>query len=458
MPSVRQTILAVGRPTAAPEWNADSVGVRFARSAFWAVLGAAVARGLSLAAAMFAGNLLGTVRFGELGMIQSTQGLFGVFAGAGLGLAATKHVAEFRAADAGRAGRCIVLSVQIAVVTGLVAMTGLFLLSSWISTDVLDRPWLSRELHVASGLVLLGAISGVQTGALAGLERFQLIAKVSVVRGAFLVAAMVAGVLWLGLLGAVIALVAAEAVAVAANVVALRSCCPRATRGGSWREFAAVWRFSILALLGSVATMPALWFANVVMVRQPGGYGDLGVFNAAERWRQVLLFLPASLSATLLSLLSNLHGARAGGSYRRVVALNLGLTLVIVGVPALAMMLFAQPAMGLFGHDYRAGGLTLILMAGSAIFFVLNGLLGQILVSQGAIGLRLVLDVLLAAVLAGVSWWFVPILRADGLALGQLVAYGTAVLALIAPAWYYLKKSAQTSAQVVPVAVTGGNE
>ena len=50
------------------------------------------------AAFVLAGRLLGTAGFGEVGMIQSTQGLFGVLAGAGLGLAATKYVAEYRSA------------------------------------------------------------------------------------------------------------------------------------------------------------------------------------------------------------------------------------------------------------------------------------------------------------------------------------------------------------------------
>lgn len=41
-------------------------------------------------------RLLGNAVCGELGIIQSTVGMFGVFAGFGLRVTATKHVAEFR--------------------------------------------------------------------------------------------------------------------------------------------------------------------------------------------------------------------------------------------------------------------------------------------------------------------------------------------------------------------------
>ena len=51
-------------------------------------------------------------------MIQSTVGMFGVFAGFGLGLTATKHVAEFRQSDPDRAGRIIGLSGLFAIGPG----------------------------------------------------------------------------------------------------------------------------------------------------------------------------------------------------------------------------------------------------------------------------------------------------------------------------------------------------
>src|SRR6476619_3959233 len=91
-----------------------AIGSRFLIGAFWSVAGAVIARGLTLAASVLAGRLLGPEGFGEIGMIQSTQGLFGVLAGAGLGLAATKFVAEHRSIDPTRAARCIALAIVIA--------------------------------------------------------------------------------------------------------------------------------------------------------------------------------------------------------------------------------------------------------------------------------------------------------------------------------------------------------
>ena len=199
-------------------------------------------------------------------------------------------------------------------------------------------------------------------------------------------------------------------------------------------------RFGGLAVLGSLCTTLAMWFSNVVLVSQPDGYAALGVFNAAERWRQLLLFLPASVSPILLSMLSNLHGNNDPAAYRKLFGINLWISVGTVLVPTAVIMAFASLAMSVFGADYRHGSTTLIVLAGSAIASVLNNLLGQILVSKGAIWLRFLLDVLLAGVLALVSWQTIPEYRDVGLALANLAAYGVTAAALVLPVMYYLNK------------------
>ena len=131
-------------------------------------------------------------------------------------------------------------------------------------------------------------------------------------------------------------------------------------------------RFSVLSLLGSICTMSAMWFANVVLVAQPDGYASLGVFNAAERWRQLLLFLPASFSPVILTMLSNLHGTKDPDGYRRLFGLNLAVSIAVVVVPSIGIILCASPAMGLFGDEYRDGWMTLVILSASSVQALTN--------------------------------------------------------------------------------------
>ncbi len=99
-------------------WAADSLRGRFARGAVWSLLGALMAQGATLAASVITARLLGREQFGEYGMIQSTVGMLGIFAGLGLGMTATKFVAELRTRDPQRAGRIIALGTAAAVISG----------------------------------------------------------------------------------------------------------------------------------------------------------------------------------------------------------------------------------------------------------------------------------------------------------------------------------------------------
>lgn len=414
----------------------DPIARQFAIGAFWALVGAVVSRGLTLAASVAAGRLLGTTGFGEIGMIQSTQGLFGVVAGAGLGLAATKFVAEFRSTDPARTRRCATLATTVALTSGTVMTLVLLALSGVLASSVLRAPHLSGELQVASGLVLLGTMNGVQTGVLVGLGDFRPVAILNGIRGLCLCGLLVGGIAVGGVPGGVVGLVLTEAIAVLANQVALRRLLPGAAAAPArrvvWSEVRQMCRFGALSLLGSVCTMSAMWFANLVLVAQPDGYAALGLFNAAERWRQLLLFLPASFSPVILTMLSNLHGGRDRDAYRRLVGLNLAVGVAVVAIPSIGIMLWAGPAMDLFGAEYRAGSMTLVILAVSSVAVVVNNLLGQILVSRGKVAGRLALDVLLAAVLAAASWWLIPIYRELGMALGSLIAFAVTATALAA--------------------------
>jgi O-antigen/teichoic acid export membrane protein len=434
---------------AAPDGE-RSVHARFAFGALWSVFGAVASRGLTLAGFVLASRALGAAGFGEVGMVQSTQGLFGVLAGGGLGLAATKYVAEYRTADRSRAGRCFALALLVAVVSGGAGAAVLFAFAGPMAENVLGAPHLGAELRVATGLLLFGAIGGVQTGAINGLGEFRTAALLAIFRGACVLAALVAGVRLGGVLGAVLGLVAAEAAGVVANHLALRRLFPQAWDGGAgpaaWRELAVVARFAGMAVLGSIATTLALWLGNTLLVSRPGGYAALGVFNAAERWRQLLLFLPAAVSPIILSMLSHLHGSADRGAYRRLLGVNLCASAAVVLVPAAGLAALAPLAMGVFGEEYRSGATTLVILTASAVAMVFNTLLGQVLVSKGAIWWRTALDVLLAAVLVLVAWKAVPSARDEGLALAHLAAYGVTAVALVMPVMFYLRQQRNEAA------------
>src|SRR5215216_2707980 len=215
--SVRTAALATGRiPPPGPAVHTavtsiseaqPTLGTRFVRGAWWSLLGMGAAQGLAVLASIVTARLLGKVTFGEFGMVTGTVGAFGMLAGLGLGLTATKFVAERRVTDPVRAGHILGLVVQVALISGGAVALLLFAIAPWLAAQTLNAPQLSDELRVGCLLLFLNTLDGVQTGSLAGLEAFKAATRVSIIRGLLTFPLAIAGVWFFGLMGAVVATV-----------------------------------------------------------------------------------------------------------------------------------------------------------------------------------------------------------------------------------------------------------
>src|SRR5579871_4290563 len=156
------------------------LATRLAKGAFWSLIGSIASRGLNLMSGVAVARILGKHDYGEFGMIQSTVGMLGVFAGFGMGLTATKHVAELRAVDPSRAGRVLALSTLVAWVTGCLMCLLMVIIAPWLASNTFATPSMSPLLRMAAPLLLFGGVNGAQTGALSGFEAFKRIAHVNI--------------------------------------------------------------------------------------------------------------------------------------------------------------------------------------------------------------------------------------------------------------------------------------
>jgi O-antigen/teichoic acid export membrane protein len=333
--------------------DAGSLRARFAKGAFWSLIGAAIAQGLTLLASIVTARLLGKVSFGELGMVQSTVGMFGVFAGFGLGLTATKHVAELRTTNPDRAGRIIGLSAIVAAVCGGAISFVLYAIAPMLATRTINAPHLATELRIGCGLLLLNALNGTQMGALAGLEAFKAIAKASFARGLLSFPILIAGVWFWGLRGAVGAMVAVAAVGWFINHLALRVECRRASvkvrYSGILPEWPVLWKFSLPAFLSSAMVAPITWAVRTILVNRPEGYVEMGIFTAAYQWQITAVFLGRTFGAVLLPMISSTEGS----NNPRLQRMNILLSWMLGCLVVFPVLCFPEIVVLLYGGKFQ---------------------------------------------------------------------------------------------------------
>ena len=403
-----------------------SLRARFAGGAFWSLAGAVIAQGLQLAASIAVARWLGKVGFGELGILNSTVGMFGAFAGLGLGLTATKYVAEFRGRQPERAGKIIGLCTVVATVSGLVSSGVLLVLAPTLASRVLNAPHLVPELRITCGLLFLNILIGVQNGALGGLEAFADIAKVNLARGLLNLPFMVAGTIFFGLRGAVWGMVVGAAGGcLVGHLVVNRECervgIPIAYRG-SWKEQPILWSFSTPAFLSSTIAFPAMWGANALLVNRANGYAEMGIFNAANQWRMGVLFLPTIANQVLLPILSNLYGENDSPRFRKVLGANVLLVGGVSLAVSLPLVLLSRFIMAAYGPGFAQGGRVLVALVLSAFFASVPSVLGSAIASVAKMWAGFVVNAIWVGAFAMATFFWIN-QGAMGLATAYLASY-----------------------------------
>jgi O-antigen/teichoic acid export membrane protein len=382
-----------------------------------------------LLASILVARLLGQTVFGEFGMIRSTVSMFVVFAGFGLGMTATKHIAEHYRSDPGRAGRIWAISEGFALASGVLIAILVILFAPWLAESTINAPHLVPEIRIGACILLINGVNGAQTGALAGFEAFRAMAVVNLWSGLASFPLLVGGAYWGGVRGSVWALLVNMLLNCLLNHLALRRVAAHHkvafTLRGCTRELPVLWRFSLPAALSGIMVSPVLWGGNALLVNRPGGYEQLAIFDAANQWRIAILFIPGMVGQVVLPMLSSLTAEDDALRYWKIlkynVILNFALSLAAAGLVAAS----APWIMRGYGPGFEAGRWVLVLLAFSSVVISISQVVGQVLVSKGEMWTGFGINVLWAATLLLVGEWLLS--KGYG-ALGLAVAYSVAYL------------------------------
>lgn len=407
--------------------EASSFATRLIRGTFWSLVATVFSRFLGLASSMFVARMLGKIGLGELGIVQSTVGMFSSLAGLGLGLAATKHIAEQRVHSPAAAGETIGFLSLISWTSGSLISLIVLILAPWLAAHTLAAPELAPELQQGTLLLLFGVINGVQTGVLSGFEAFKTIARVNLICGFANFPILVGGAYFGGLSGVVWGMVAVLALNCYLNFRAVRSEASAAGIVIRYRNvekhFDLIWSFGLPGMLSGLIFGPANWVANTLLVNQHGGYGEMGLLSATNSWFQAVAFLPNLLGQVLLPILATYTAAKDNRRAVRALTITTWVNAVIV-LPVVAVgCLFSRQIMELYGRGFDHGGPVLIVTLISGGILMVQGPITNQLVAAGKMWSYFVVHVAWGCVFVIGSLWFVSSHGAVGLASARLVAY-----------------------------------
>jgi O-antigen/teichoic acid export membrane protein len=382
-----------------------------ANGAFWSLSGSVISRGLALVSSIIIARFLGASGYGEFGLVQSTIGMFGSFAGLGLGMTATKYISQYRDIDKVKAGKILGLTLLVASIASAIVSIILFVFSPWLAAKTIAAPHLSAILRIGSFYLFFLSITGLQNGILAGFEAFKAIAVRSVIAGVSTFPLMVGGVYFFGLKGALWGLVGSSLINIILNYFAIKKISLKNNIKiniiDSSSEKSILNEFALPAFLGGVMVGPVNWICNTILINQINGYSEMGIYNAANQWMLIILFVPSSLSAIILPMLTNLNQDSNSFKYSRMLKYNIILNILITTIISLGVIVFSPIIMSTYGTSFSGGRSVLIILAITAILVSYNGVIGQAIASKGKMWIGFILNLMWALVLVLFTYWFV---------------------------------------------------
>ena len=321
---------------------------------FWNFISAVASQGFPLIAAVITARLLGTYGYGQLGMITSTIVLFSTFAGLGLGTTATKYIAQLHQTDPERTGRIMGLTNLFGLISGTSMCILLFIIAPWLATNMLAAPELTTGLRIVSLLLLFNTLLGIQSGTIAGFGAFKSLARIAIIQGILASVLTITGVYFFGLTGAIIALVINSAVNLILYRINIRNLVKefkiKVNYLKSWKEKDTIWELSLPTMLSQIMVGPVVWIANIIIINNPGGYAQLGLFNAANQWKSVLNFLPVVIGGVLLPMIS----ANIDKENKALETVNVFASWIVVIIIALPLISFPEIIAFFYGQDYSS--------------------------------------------------------------------------------------------------------
>lgn len=415
---------------------------RLVSGILWNVIALIASRGSALVATIVVARMIGTTGFGELGIIQSTVGMFGTFAGMGLGLTATRYVAEYKNGDPLRAGRVVALTGLVSWYSSLALAIVLVAAGPWLASTTLANPELGVVLQLAAPLLLFSALTGAQGGILAGFEAFKVMARIGVLQGLSSFPLIIGGVYLWGVKGAVVGLGLNSFCGYVLNRRAIRTIVAdkgmQCEPGDAWREKTILTRTAIPSVLTNVMVGPVIWVGNTLVVNEPSGYAQLGIFNAANQFKIILAYFPTLVGNVLLPMLSE----RSQGVNKKLEEFNYLGNWLFVTIIGSFLMALPEIASWFYGKNYVGQDFNVCL--------ALMMMVSIVLAFKEGIARKLVIDELL--------WWaffsnfvwsiifiaFVFLFRAEGgrgLAYAYLISYVANLLVFVP---FYLKNGVIT--------------
>lgn len=404
----------------------SNIGLRMFNGIFWTFTGTSFAKFIVLIAGIMCARILGKSQYGEFGIIRSTIGMFVTFGSVGLGLTATKYISEFKEICKEKVSSVYYLTNLTSVVTGATISFLILILAPFIAEKSLNAPNLVNDLRLGSLLLFITTINTAQNGTLAGFEDFKSISINTLIASICESIFMIFGAYYFGVTGAILGFGLGYFVFIVKNFFSIKNNFTKynivkCKNSINFKDLSILYKFSLPATLSSLLVAPVFWIIRSMLVRN-SGFAEAGIFEIADQWKLMILFIPSAISQIILPMLSNIASSN-GKTYWKILRINAYINGGVSLLLAVIVTLCSGFIIKFYGTDYN-NVFPLVILAFSTIFSSLSNVAGISIASRSKMWIGFGFNLFWAIFLISLTYIFLnQNMGSVGLALAVFYSY-----------------------------------
>lgn len=408
--------------------SGSDIGQRMVSGISWSLAGTICAKLLLMIANIVVARIMGKEMYGEFGMAKSTLNMLMIFGSAGLGITATKYIAEYRNNHPQMASKIYLVTNVFALVLAFLVAVLVFIFADLISIDILHAQSLIEPMKVVGCILFFIVINIAQEGVLSGFEDFKHKSINGVIGNIIQSILIIVGAYLGGVVGAVCGYGSGIIVTLILNKYSINRNFKKIgvihdIKALKLSDFKVLYSYSLPAAISSILLPTSYWVIRAILVRHTD-FNELATYDVADQWRILVLFIPATICHIAMPILSSIPSDNVK-KFKRVLNLNLSLNMGIAVFASIIMILLSAVIMGFYGEEFTDTK-PFIIMAVSCIFTSASTILGVSISSKAKMWTWCLTNIIWSSVAIGSSYIFIQMgMGALGAALGILVSFFT---------------------------------
>lgn len=406
--------------------NRSDIARRMISGLSWSLMCTVIARSIVLLSGIAVARVLGQELYGEFGMAKSTLNMLLIFGGAGLGVTATKHIAEYRKDNPQKTSIIYLVTNIFAIFVAIIVTVLVFLFAELLSVDLLERESLIDSMKAVAVILFFLIINIAQDGVLLGFEDFKSKSINSLIGFVLQSLAMIVGSYYLGVLGAVIGYGLGFVVIMMLNKRSIQINFKKIgvkhhLSSLKKSDFSILYTYSLPAAISSMLAGPTYWVVRTILVKHTD-FSELAIYDVADQWRMFVLFIPATISHIVLPILSSISETNKA-QFKKVLYYNVLINFGIAFAIALVMCLFSSFIVAFYGKGFT-DNVPFIIMTVSSVFTSVSTILAVSISSKAKMWVWCGFNILWSAIAIISSYFFVIMgMGATGASLAILLSF-----------------------------------